>query len=70
MSAPTVTMKTDDAIELGELLDYVAGWIDTHHDELDRSHRLFAHGPYPARELRDDLLRFASMLGVDYGGPR
>jgi hypothetical protein len=62
-----VTLPGDAAWELGEILEFLCGWID--HDrrsrnELDRSMFRFCGG-YQVDELRGILARHAVALGAD-----
>ena len=56
---PAVTMLTQDAAELADLLRCLRGWIDAEEDQLDPL--LDKHG-YDLIGLRVTLDRFASLL--------
>lgn len=63
-----VTLRADDAIELGELLDFVLDWFHQHRDELRTCYRRFTYGLLTLDELTSDLARFAFLLGGDGHG--
>ena len=63
-----VTLPGEAAWELGEILEFLCGWID--HDrrtrtDLDRTIFRFCGGGYSADELRGILGRYAVALGAD-----
>lgn len=70
-----VTVAADDAVELGEMLEFLAAWVDYAPDALGEWLARFTGGGYELGELRADLARFAFLLGGDgdrfvYGGKR
>jgi hypothetical protein len=68
MTVPDTRLNPADAVELGELLQYLADWLASDHDRLDASLTRFVGNPaYGLNGLRDDLRRFAFLLGVDDG---
>ena len=60
-----VTLSADDAVELGELLEFVGDWLHQHSDALTASYRQFTLGLLTLDELSADLARFAFLLGGD-----
>ena len=61
-----VCLDAGDAVELGELLEFLAGWLDRDDDRLTASFDAFVGGGgYEIEALRADLLRFAFLLGGD-----
>jgi hypothetical protein len=67
---PAISLDAVDAIELAELLQFLAGWLAAGPAALSPS--LLAHAGHPAYgldHLRDDLNRFAFLLGGNDGEP-
>ena len=65
---PVTTIDTADAAELAELLQLIAGWLASDPARLDASLLEFiGHPAYGTRQLRDDLHRFAFLLGCTDG---
>lgn len=62
MSA-ALNLRDDDMVELGELLEFVADWIDYAPDALGECLADFTSGGYTLGELRADLARFVFLLG-------
>lgn len=60
-----VTLPADDAVELGELLEFLGDWLHHSHDILTASYRRFTFGLLSLDELSFDLARFAFLLGGD-----
>jgi hypothetical protein len=60
----TTILPGDDAVELGELLGFLHDWLSTNTDAA-LSLRHFTLGLIGLDELRSDLARFASVLGVE-----
>lgn len=63
-----VALAGEAAWELGEILEFLCGWID--HDrrtrnDLDHSMFRFCGGGYTLDELRGSLARHAVTLGAD-----
>lgn len=59
-----VSLAAEDAVELAELLEFLANWIGEDRTQLDRSLIRFVGCPgYDAAELQADLRRFAFLLG-------
>lgn len=68
MSVRPVVLEAGEAIELGELLEFLRGWLDRDGDRLAGSFGGFVgNGGYDLDELRRDLSRFAFLLGGDDG---
>ena len=64
MTVRPVFLDAGDAVELGELLDFLRGWLDCNGDGLAGSFgRFVGHGGYDVDGLRADLSRFAFLLG-------
>jgi hypothetical protein len=67
MTVQPVSLDTSDAVELGELLVFLVGWLDGD-DCLAGSFNAFVgNGGYDIAGLRTDLSRFAFLLGGDDG---
>lgn len=60
-----VSLRDDDAIELGEMLEFLHDWIGFHRLRAGQSLDLFTAAGYTLEELRADLARFAFLLGGD-----
>ena len=60
----SVTLRADDIVELGELLEFLHDWIATC-PEARASFRKFCLGVFTIEEMRADLARFAFLLGSD-----
>lgn len=58
------SLRDEDAVELGELLEFVHDWIATCPDAR-ASFRKFCLGMFSVEEMRADLARFAFLLGSD-----
>ena len=68
MTVRPVLFDAGDAVELGELLGFVSGWLDSDGDRLGGSFgRFVGNGGYDIDGLRADLSRFAFLLGGDNG---
>ena len=67
MSNHEMGLDLSDLIELGELVQFVHRWLSSSdHDTLARSFARFMGTPaYDLRDLQNDLLRFAFLLGAD-----
>jgi hypothetical protein len=65
---PTTSLDTADAIELAELLQFLAGWLAAGTAGLSPSLLAYAgHPAYGLDALRCDLDRFAFLLGGNDG---
>ncbi|MGH8992349.1 MAG: hypothetical protein ACRDZ7_12635 [Acidimicrobiia bacterium] len=63
-----VCLRAEHAVELGELLEFLAGWLG-HAPEILADALVSFCGPgYSLGELRDDVCRFAFLLGGDGEG--
>lgn len=63
---PRVSRDAGDAVELAELLCFLADWLDSaDSDILDASLQRFAHAAYGRTDLQADLARLAFLLGAD-----
>jgi len=61
----SVSLAVGDAVELGELLAFLVGWLDGD-DRLAGSLAAFVgHDAYGIEGLRADLARFVFLLGDD-----
>ncbi|MFN0181048.1 MAG: hypothetical protein ACKVZ0_19755 [Gemmatimonadales bacterium] len=61
-------LDADEAVELGELLEFVGRWLADDGERLAESlGRFVGIGGYDIGELCADLSRFAVLLGVDDG---
>jgi hypothetical protein len=68
MTLRPVCFDAGDAVELGELLEFLAGWLDRESDSLAGSLTGFVgNAGYDIEDLRTDLSRFAFLLGVGDG---
>lgn len=67
---PRITLDTGDAIELAEMLSFLSQWLTRDPGRLGASLEQFAGSPaYAVQHLRDDLDRFAFLLGGNDGEP-
>jgi hypothetical protein len=66
---PEFHLDLTDALELGEMLVFIRRWLSgTDRDALAASFaRYVGHEAYPLAELRQDLDRFAFLLGASDG---
>jgi hypothetical protein len=65
-----MNLDTVDAAELAELLQFLAGWLASDPDRLAASLLAFVgHPAYGTEQLRQDLDRFAFLLGGNDGEP-
>lgn len=61
-----MNLHPSDAAELIEMMQFLDGWLAADHHRLDASLTRFVGSPgYAIDELRDDLHRFAFLLGAD-----
>jgi hypothetical protein len=64
------TISTAHAVELGEILQFLADWITTDRERLDTSLATFIGSRgYDISELHADLHRYAFLLGGNDGQP-
>lgn len=65
-----MNLDTVDAIELAEFLQFIAAWLDSDPASLATSLSAFVGNPaYGTEQLRQDLYRFAFLLGGNDGEP-
>jgi hypothetical protein len=68
MSVGSECLEADEAVELGELLEFVGRWLADDDQCLAESFsRFVGNDGYDISELRGDLSRFACLLGGDDG---
>ena len=68
MTAPQVCLDPGDAVELGEMLEFVGEWLVSDHSRLADSLRRFVGSDgYDIDQLHADLSRFGFLLGVTDG---
>jgi hypothetical protein len=66
MKVQPVYFDAEDAVELGELLEFLGRWLANDREGLGASIAYFvANDAYGIDELRDDVSRFAFMFGGD-----
>lgn len=59
-----VSVDADEAVGLGQLLEFLVGWLNQDNDCLADSFRRFVGSDdYGIPDLRSDLARFAVLLG-------
>jgi hypothetical protein len=67
---PEVRLDAGDAAELGEMLQFLTGWLAREPTRLAASLEEFAgHTAYGIGQLREDLDRFAFLPGGSDGEP-
>ena len=65
---PELRLDAVDAAELAELLQFISQWLARDPDQLGVSLEAFVgHPAYGTAQLRQDLGRFAFLLGGDDG---
>ena len=65
-----IRIDTADAVELAELLQFLAGWIASDPARLESSLLAYAgHPAYGTTHLQQDLHRFTFLLGGNDGEP-
>jgi hypothetical protein len=63
-----VNLSLDDAMALGQLLQFLDDWLSADHGPVDESLAIFAGcEAYGVESLRDDLARFTFLLGENDG---
>ncbi len=68
MTVPQVCLDPGDAVELGEMLEFLSEWLVCDHSRLADSLRRFVGSDgYDIDQLRADLSRFGFLLGVTDG---
>lgn len=64
MTTEPMRLQAEDAVELGELLGFIGGWLESDRQGLDVSLRPYVGGAaYDVEELRNDVRRFEFLLG-------
>ena len=64
----TINIDPTDALELGQLLDFLADWLDADPEDLAPSLARFVGNPaYSIEQLRTDLQRYTFLFGHDDG---
>ncbi len=63
MRVRPVCLGVGDAVELGELLEFLVRWLDSDDDGVAGSLQRFVGGGYGVDELRMDVARFAFLVG-------
>jgi hypothetical protein len=68
MAVPQVCLDVGDAVELGEMLEFLGGWLVSDRARLAESLRRFVGiDGYDIDDLRRDLSRFGFLLGFTVG---
>ena len=71
MTVPQVCLDPGDAVELGEMLEFLSEWLVCDHSRLADSLRRFVGSDgYDIDELHADLSRFGFLLGLTDGERR
>ncbi|HEY7272785.1 MAG TPA: hypothetical protein VH502_08625 [Actinoplanes sp.] len=66
---PDVRLAAADALELGQLLDFLADWLARPDGRLDDAYAEFVgHDAADLTDVRDALARYAFLLGADDEG--
>lgn len=64
MTASPFQLVAEDAVELGAMLGFIAGWLAAERVGLEDSLRRFVGtATYGVEELRNDVVRFEFQLG-------
>jgi hypothetical protein len=65
MTTPSLSLRLDEAAELGELLEFVGAWLGKAPPAVRTSLCAFVGVPgYDLSDLRADCAKFAFLLGV------
>lgn len=68
MTVEQVCLDASDAVELGELLEFLGNWLLTDREQLSASlYRFVGSTGYEIDQLQADVMRFAFLLGVSDG---
>jgi hypothetical protein len=68
---PDVRINASDAMELGQVPDFLTGWFSREDPRLHAAYADFVgHDGADLTEVRDTLARFAFLLGEDDDGQR
>lgn len=66
MTNPPTPLDLSDIAELVELVQFLDAWLASDHERLDQSlTRFVGHNAYNIIRLREDLHRFAVLLGAE-----
>jgi hypothetical protein len=66
MTDPSTPLDPADIAELGELVQFLDAWLACDHEHLDQSLiRFVGHHAFNINRLREDLGRFAVLLGAE-----
>ena len=66
MTDPSTPLDPTDLAELGELVQFLDAWLACDHEYLDQSLiRFVGNHAYSITGLREDLGRFAVLLGAE-----
>jgi hypothetical protein len=69
--APDVRIEASDAMQLGQVLDFLAAWFSRDDSRLTDAYIDFVgHDGADLTEVRDIVARFAFLLGEDDDGQR
>jgi hypothetical protein len=68
MTVRPVSLDAADAVEFGELLVFLVGWLGCDASLAASFDSFVGDGGYDIDGLRSDLLRFAFLLGGDVDG--
>jgi hypothetical protein len=60
-----VSLDAEDAVELGEFLEFLHDWVDSAPAVAQSLARFVGSDGYGLEDLRADLARFAFLLGGD-----
>ena len=64
----TINIDPTDALELGQLLDFIDDWLNADPEDLTPSlARFVGHPTYTIEQLRTELQHFTFLLGHDDG---
>lgn len=65
---PLVCLDAGDAVELGEMLEFIGDWLRSDRERLARSlKRFIGIDGFDIEQLHGDLSRFAFLLGATDG---
>ena len=62
-----LTLAAEDAMELAELLEFLAEWIEADPAGVGEVFNRFTDGLFDVCQLQGELVRFAFLLGGDGG---
>ena len=67
MAVPQVCLDAGDAVELGEMLEFLGGWVSDRAGLAESLRRFVGIDGYDIDDLRRDLSRFGFLLGFTDG---